>query len=48
MFTPKVFKPGTYSIAVGEPGTGNWKKYANIESSVQAGKKTIRVEFDKK
>jgi alkaline phosphatase D len=44
VFRPKVFRPGTYAIEAGEPGTPRWKTMRSIDASTQP-QPTLTVEF---
>ncbi len=45
-FRPKVFKAGSYTVKVGEPGTKNMKTLKNIHSSQGKAFRTLEVAFD--
>jgi len=44
-FAPKVFKPGKYTLRVGELGTPNSKTFKGVESTAKKDAKTINVEL---
>jgi hypothetical protein len=44
-YRPRVFKEGSYTIKVGEPGTARMKVLRGISSMPGDTSKTIRVEF---
>jgi hypothetical protein len=44
-FDAKVFKKGSYSISVGEPGTDKWELLDNIQSIAEKGSQTIDLAF---
>ncbi|MCK4750703.1 MAG: hypothetical protein KAT15_26780, partial [Bacteroidales bacterium] len=48
LFRPKVFKHGLYSVWIGEPGTGNMKKYEGVQSLAKDHEEEILVEFSRK
>ncbi len=47
-FRPKVFRPGTYRITVGEPGTKAWKVFKGQKALSGGEQKMLRVSFDTK
>ena len=44
-FSPKVFKPGKYTLKVGELGTEKSKTFSGIESLEKQNSKTLKVEL---
>jgi hypothetical protein len=44
-FTPAVYKPGHYTIKVGQPGTAQMKTFKNLNVTKIKGEKTITVIF---
>jgi hypothetical protein len=43
-FRPHVFRTGTYTVEVGEPGTSRWKVFRSI-SAGDAPQPALRVDF---
>ncbi len=44
-YSPKVFKNGSYTLRIGEPGTDHWKVLENIQSKKGKDEEEILVEF---
>jgi hypothetical protein len=44
-FRPKVFRAGTYTVKVGEPGTSKMKALKNVQSIPEGRDQTIEVNF---
>jgi len=44
-FRPKVFKPGVYTIEVGEPGTDKIKVFTHLSTYGSDEHRTLKVEF---
>lgn len=45
-YQPAVFEEGTYSIHIGEPGTGNMKSFSGLTPSRQPGQESIMISFE--
>ncbi len=44
-FQPWVFRPGTYTVKVGEQGSDKWKTLKNVRAGAKKDAKTLTVEF---
>jgi len=44
-FRPKVFREGSYTVGVGEPGTERWKTMKGVRAPAAGGDAVIKVDF---
>jgi alkaline phosphatase D len=44
-FTPKIFEPGTYTVRIGEPGTGSMRSFLGLQATPDSSR-TLEIRFD--
>ncbi len=45
-FRPHVFKAGTYTLRIGEPGTERWKEIPGLSATFPGDDRTLHIRFD--